>query len=154
MAEVLVDALNAALGVDGAFGPDAPPGSRAIEIATNNVASPDLARAFRVFGRPERAAICDCERRNAPALPQTLFLMTDEALLASLPSGRIAALACSDVCDAEAVLELFLAALSRAPSDDEARAALDHLRASRERVSGLADVLWALINTREFVLNQ
>ena len=54
MAEVLVDALNAALGVPGDFGPDAPKGARAIEIATNRVTSPDLARAFRVFGRPER----------------------------------------------------------------------------------------------------
>jgi hypothetical protein len=153
MAEVLVDAINAALGVPGDFGPDAPRGSRAIEIATNRVASPDLARAFRVFGRPERAAVCDCERPKAPALPQTLFLMTDDALLARLKSGRVGALAGSDRCDAEAVEALFLAALSRPPSWDEARSALDHLRTSPDRASGLADVLWALINTREFVLN-
>ena len=153
MAEVLVDAINAALDVPGDFGPDAPKGSRAIEIATNRVASPDLARAFRVFGRPERAAVCDCERPKAPALPQTLFLMTDDALLARLKSGRVGALAGSDRCDAEAVEELFLAALSRPPAEDEARSALDHLRTSPDRASGLADVLWALINTREFVLN-
>ena len=153
MAEVLVDAINAALGVPGDFGPDAPKGSRAIEIATNRVASPDLARAFRVFGRPERAAVCDCERPRAPALPQTLFLMTDDALLARLKSGRVGALAGSDRCDAEAVEELFLAALSRPPCEDEARSALDHLRTSPDRASGLADVLWALINTREFILN-
>ncbi len=154
MAEVLVDAINAALDVPGDFGPDAPKGSRAIEIATNRVASPDLARAFRAFGRPERTAVCDCERPKAPALPQTLFLMTDDALLARLKSGRVAALAASERCDAEAVEELFVAALSRPPREDEARSALAHLRASPDRVSGLADVLWALINTREFVLNR
>jgi hypothetical protein len=153
MAEVLVDALDAALGVPGDFGPDAPKGARAIEVATNRARSPDLARAFRVFGRPERAAVCDCERPKAPALPQSLFLMTDTALLGKLKAGRVRALAGSDLCNAEAVEELFLAALSRFPSDDEARAALDHLRASPDRASGLADVLWALINTREFVLN-
>ena len=37
MAEVVVDVLNAALGVAGDFGPDAPPGGRAIEVATNRV---------------------------------------------------------------------------------------------------------------------
>ena len=79
--------------------------------------------------------------------------MTDAALLAKLRSGRVRTLAGSGVCDAEAVEELFLAALSRPPSGDEARSALDHLRASPDRASGLADVLWALINTREFVLN-
>ena len=68
--------------------------------------------------------------------------MTDDALLARLKSGRVRALAGSDRCDAEAVDELFLAALSRPPSGDEARSALDHLRASHDRASGLADVLW------------
>jgi hypothetical protein len=153
MAEVLVDALDAALGVPGDFGPDAPKGARAIEIATNRVASPDLARAFRILGRPERASVCDCERPKAPALRQTLFLMTDSALLAKLKAGRIKTLAGSDRCDAEAVEELFLASLSRPPSWEEARSALDHLRRSADRASALADVLWALINTREFVLN-
>ncbi len=153
MAEVLVDALDAAFGVPGAFGPDAPKGARAIEIATNRPSRPDLARAFRIFGRPERAAVCDCERPKAPALPQTLFLMTDDALLARLKAGRVRTLAGSDRCDAEAVEELFLAALSRPPTWDEARSALDQLRTSPDRASGLADVLWALINTREFVLN-
>jgi hypothetical protein len=153
MAEVLVDALDAALGVTGEFGTDAPKGARAIQIATNRPASPDLARAFRVLGRPERASTCDCERPKAPALGQTLFLMTDDALLRKLKAGRVRTLAASDRCDAEAVEELFLAALSRPPSWDEARSALDHLRTSPDRTTGLADVLWALINTREFVLN-
>ncbi len=120
MAEVLVDALNTALGVAGDFGSDAPKGARAIEIATNRVASPDLARVFRVFGRPARAAVCDCERPGKPALPQTLFLMTDAALLDKIKSGRLKDLADSDRCDAEVVEELFLATLSRLPDDDEA----------------------------------
>ena len=153
MAEVLVDALDAALGVPGQLGPDAPKGIRAIEIATNRVASPDLARAFRILGRPERTSICDCERPRVQALPRTLFLMTDGPLLAKLKAGRVRTLAGSDLCDAEAVEELFLAALSRFPSRDEAQSALDHLRESPGRAPGLADILWALINTREFVLN-
>ena len=62
-------------------------------------------------------------------------------------------LAASDRCDREAVEELFLATLSRDPSPEEARSALDHLRSRPDRAGGLADVLWALLNTREFVLN-
>jgi len=153
MAEVLVDVLNTALGVAGDFGPDAPKGSRAIEIATNRVASRDLARVFRVFGRPARVAICDCERPGKPSLPQTLFLMTDAALLDKIKSGRLKELVGSDGCDAEVVEEMFLATLSRRPDDDEARSALDHLRNRPDRARGFADLVWALINTREFVLN-
>src|SRR5262249_40019927 len=77
MAEVVCDALSEAGGVREDFGPDAPPGSRAIEVATNRVRDRHLATVFRLFGRPERTAPCDCERSAEPALPQTLFLMTD-----------------------------------------------------------------------------
>ena len=79
--------------------------------------------------------------------------MTDAALLAKLKSGRVRTLAESDKCDAELVEELFLATLSRPPNRDEARSALDHLRTSPDRASGLADLLWALINISEVVLN-
>jgi hypothetical protein len=153
MAEVLVDALNDALGVPGEFGPDAPPGARAIEIATNHVESDDLARAFRIFGRPERTAVCDCERPQGPALPQTLFLMTDSGLLAKIKSGRLRRLLASDRANAEIVEELFLATLSRAPSCEEGSAALDHLAGRPDREAAFIDILWALINTREFILN-
>jgi hypothetical protein len=155
MAEVLVDALNDALGVPGEFGLDAPPGARAIEIATNRVQSPDLARAFRIFGRPRRTAVCDCERPHEPAVPQTLFLMTDSGLLAKIKSGRLRGLLGSGRPDAEIVAELFLATLSRAPDGDECQAGLDHVRgrSDRDRQAALVDILWALINTREFILN-
>jgi hypothetical protein len=153
MVEVLVDALNAALGVAGDFGPDAPAGARAIQLATNRAFSGDLARAFRIFSRPSRAAVCDCERPGMPALPQTLFLMTDGALVEKIKNGRVKELARSGGSDAEMVEEMFLVTLSRLPEADEARTALDHLRTNPDRESGLADMLWALINTREFILN-
>jgi hypothetical protein len=155
MAEVLVDALNDALGVPGEFGPDAPPGARAIEIATNRVQSPDLARAFRIFGRPRRTAVCDCERLQEPAVPQTLFLMIDSGLLTKIKSGRLRGLLGCGRPDAEIVEELFLATLCRAPAGDECQAALDHVRgrSDRDREAAFVDILWALINTREFILN-
>jgi Protein of unknown function (DUF1549)/Protein of unknown function (DUF1553) len=153
MVEVLVDVLNSALGVAGDFGPDAPAGARAIEVATNRALSPDLARVFRVFSRPARAAVCDCERPGMPALPQTLFLMTDAALVEKIKSGRVKELARSGGSDAEMVDEMFLVTLSRLPDALEAQTALDHLRTKPDRASGLTDMLWALINTREFILN-
>jgi hypothetical protein len=153
LAEVLVDALNDALGVQGQFGPDGPAGARAIEIATNRVESPDLARIFRIFGRPERTAVCDCERPRAPAVPQTLFLMTDPGLLAKIKSGRLRVLLECGQSDSEIVDELFLASLSRPPGDDESRAALEHIQERTDRAAAFVDILWALINTREFVLN-
>ena len=55
--------------------------------------------------------------------------MTDPALLAKIKAGRGSeASPGRSRCDAEAVEELFLATLSRPPTEDEARSALDHLR--------------------------
>jgi hypothetical protein len=153
LAEVVIDVLGAALGAPEDFGKDAPPGARAIEVAPNRVRDPHLARAFRVFGRPARTALCDCERPREPALPQTLFLMTDEPLLKRVRDGRLKGLLAGEKSDREVVEELFLATLSRPPDAGEERTALDHVRAKGDRCAGFADVVWALINTREFILN-
>jgi hypothetical protein len=153
MAEVLVDVLNDSLGVSGDFGVDASPGSRAIEVAANKVATPELARVFRIFGRPQRVATCDCERPRQAAMPQALYLMTDAALLDKVRNGRLRSLLESDRCDAEIIEELVLATLSRLPTRNELDAGLDHLRGGGDRAGAMADVFWALLNTREFVLN-
>jgi hypothetical protein len=153
MAEVVVDVLNCALGVREGFGDDMPPGTHAIEVAPNRVADGDLAYIFRIFGRPPRTATCDCERAAEPALPQSLFLMTDRSLLRKLAGGRLRRLLDAKMSDAEVLDELFLATLSRFPSGKEKRAALDHVRAKKDRQAAFVNVLWALINTREFILN-
>ena len=62
-------------------------------------------------------------------------------------------LVAAKLSDARVVEELFLATLSRSPNEDEKRAALDRVSAAPDREAGLTDVLWALINTREFILN-
>jgi hypothetical protein len=153
MAEVVADALDAALGVTGDRGPGLPPGCRAIEVAPNRVQDEHLAAVFRTFGRPARTTTCDCERSAEPAVPQTLFLMTDPALLQKLTAGRLAGLLTEKGADGEVVEELFLATLSRFPDGREKVAALAHVTGKKDRGRAFADVLWALINTREFILN-
>ena len=154
MAEVVVDVLNSALDVTENFGNDVPPGIKAIEVAPNRIQNANLAYIFRIFGRPPRAASCDCERAMEPALPQTLFLMTDQTLMTKIQNGRLRKLlADNKLNDAQVVEELFLATLSRFPTEQEKRWALDHVKTAASRQAGFVDVLWALINTREFVLN-
>ena len=153
MAEIVADALDAALGATEDFGPGLPSHCRAIEAAPNRVQNAHLAMIFRVFGRPARTTTCDCERSAEPAVPQTLFLMSDPVLLKKLTNGRLAKLFAEKKPDDEAIEELFLATLSRLPDQRERSAALAHVRCKKERTKAFADVLWALINTREFILN-
>jgi Protein of unknown function (DUF1549)/Protein of unknown function (DUF1553)/Bacterial Ig-like domain (group 2) len=156
MAEQVVDVLNAALGVDEVFGVDAPAGYKMVEVGASRLnASPNLTYILRIFGRPPRTTACDCERSAEPALPQTLFRMTDPGLLLKMrsPNGRVMTIAKKKLADDATVEEMFLATLSRFPSDREKTEALKFLQENTNKGEALADVMWALINTREFILN-
>lgn len=164
-AEQVIDVLNSALGVDEDFGKAAnlPGGRKMSEIgatmlggtagpANNN---PQLGYILRIFGRPARSTACDCERSAEPALPQKLFLMTDTALMAKLksPNGRIAELVKAKKSEEECVNELFLASLGRSPNAAEKAKSLEFLKDANNKSDALGDMIWALINTREFILN-
>jgi hypothetical protein len=152
-AEAVVDVLNSALGATEDFGSDVPKGIHAIEIGPNRVQNGHLARIFRIFGRPVRVALCDCERTFEPAVPQTLFLMSDEQLLKKMKEGRVQSLLADRKTNEQIVDELFLATQSRLTDEKEKHAALGHLKGKSDRQAAFVDMLWALINTREFVLN-
>jgi hypothetical protein len=166
MAEVVVDVINAALGATETFvagvnkkakgtTPAPRPNIRAIEFGASQVQSQTVAYAFRIFGRPPRTSACDCERAMDPALPQKLYLMTDPGLIGKLnnPQGRLQKLLKSDLSDERILEELFLATLSRMPSAEDRQAFSDHRLRVTDRRSAFADTFWALINTREFILN-
>jgi hypothetical protein len=72
-------------------------------------------------------------------------------LLERIPQGHVGRLAASDASDREIVDELFLLSLSRWPDEDERKAALEYVARTENRVSGFRDILWSLLNTREFV---
>ncbi|MDY3561156.1 DUF1549 and DUF1553 domain-containing protein [Gemmata sp. JC673] len=156
MAEQVVDVLNAALGVDETFGgADAEfAGLKMVEVGSSRLAS-TVSYALRIFGRPPRTTACDCERAMEPALPQTLFRMTDAAVLAKFTSGtgRVAKLAKSKLSPEEIVDEAFLSTLSRLPTTKEKADGLEHLKGAKNRTEGVTDLVWALVNTREFILN-
>lgn len=154
MAEQVVDVLNTALGVTENFGPEVPPNIRAIEIAPSRLQqSPNLTNMMRIFGRPTRTTTCDCERPQEPSLPQTLFLWTDPVLLKKITDGRLKELLASKKGDEEVIEELMLATLSRLPRDEEKKKLLDHIAKQPSRQAGFVDVVWVLINMREFILN-
>lgn len=153
MAEQVVDVLNAACDVDENFGNDAPTGKKMTEIGASRL-NAQVAYALRIFGRPPRTTACDCERAAELALPQTLFRMTDPTVAAKLgQSRRLAALVKAKATDEQCVEELFLGTLSRFPTDKEKGDAVTYIAGEKNRPQALQDVLWALINTREFILN-
>jgi len=154
MAEQVVDVLNSAIGVDEQFGNEAPAGKKMTEVGASRLNNANLAYVLRIFGRPPRTTACDCERAAEPALPQTLFRLSDPALMQKLRANtNRAAKIAKAMSDDKAIEELFLAALTRLPTDTEKEQALKFVKSEPNRTFALQDVMWALINTREFILN-
>jgi len=68
--------------------------------------------------------------------------------------GRAARLAGSKLTDDQVLDELFLATLSRLPSDGERSLLAVAFRESPgKRRAAIEDVLWTLLNTKEFLYN-
>jgi hypothetical protein len=148
-AEVLLDALADLTEVPEAF-EAAPPRSRASAIWTHRVPSLFL----DTFGRPDPNQDPPCERTSDTSVVQALHLMNAPGLDAKLSSdeGRVARLARGDSPPRAIVEELYLLAYGRFPTDEErpiGEGVFAEPGADRRRA--IADLLWALINSPEFV---
>jgi hypothetical protein len=128
------------------------PGSRAVQVWNNRLDSDFL----DAFGRPNPSADPPCERERESSVVQALHLMNSTRLMSKIsnPAGRAAKLAESDRKPEEIVAELYLAAYSRPPTAEETRIAVEAFSApGATRKSATEDILWALINSAEFVFN-
>jgi hypothetical protein len=108
-----------------------------------------------VFDRPPRSSACECARSTGASLPQVLHLVNSSDIEDKIASdrGRVARFVQSKMPLEKAVEELYLAALARYPDAGELRKALLYLTQQRDHRRGLEDLVWALLNTREFMFN-
>ena len=131
-AEVLLDAIDQLTGAKSDFA-DLPAGTRAISLPDNsyNRASPFL----KVFGRPEGASVCECERVQSASLGQSLHLMNAADVKAKLPrpAGAPITLPRPTSPEPKSIRELYLAAFSREPKADELRIAETYRRQAAHR---------------------
>jgi len=153
LAESLLDAVNSALETVEDFGKDAPPGSQAIELAPNRFSDSRINELFRILGRGDRRSLCDCDRAAGPTIRQPILFMSDPRILQKIQNGRLARLLAENKSDEEVVTEFYLAILSRLPDAKEREFAIAHVASCVDRTVGLADLVWALINSREFQTN-
>ena len=147
-AEVLLDAVDEAVDVPSSF-QAMPAASHAIQAWSYKIDS----HLMDAFGRPNSSSDCPCERDTHMSVVQSLHLMNSKDLQAKLsnPKGRACKLADSNKSVPEIVNELYLSTLSRLPTADEIQLASDAFKENRQ--TGCEDVLWALLNSPEFVFN-
>ena len=159
-AEQLLDALSQVMEVPVQFA-GYPLGMRANQIPAppqsgrrgfNNVGE----RFLKVFGKPDRLLTCECERNEDQGLLHAFQLITGELLndMIREPNNRLGKLLKSEKTNAEILDEFYLSALCRRPTETEAKKILALLSAAKDRRTAWEDVLWAVVNSKEFLLRR
>jgi Protein of unknown function (DUF1553)/Protein of unknown function (DUF1549) len=149
-AEQLADAIDFATGTREKY-PGLPLGTRAIQLPDPNVRS----YLMDVFGRPSRQIACECERTTRPNVAQALHLLNGDFLNRKIADakGRIEAGMKAKRDTKEMIEELYLATLSRPPRVEEVSKANGWVASAGSPKEGLQDLLWVLLNSREFLFN-
>ena len=113
-------------------------------------------RFLRIFGKPERLLNCDCERSDNTTLAQALQLITGEVINTAIaqPDNCLGKMLKTKMSNAAIIEELFLASLCRYPSPRESAVLVKQVEESGQRREALEDVLWGLLNSKEFLLRK
>ena len=108
---------------------------------------------LELFGRPTRDTAYESQRDNQPSMRQAMHMLNSPQIEGRLGSSpRLKRLASEK--DDQVVEELYLAALSRLPGESEKAKALAYLdRNKKNRSQSIQDLLWAILNTKEFLFN-
>jgi hypothetical protein len=146
-AEQLLDAVSRVTAIPEHFW-RMPEGSWATQLPIS-APSPFLA----AFGQPPRESACQCERVTEPSLQQALQLLNGSTVRDRVhsPESRLHQLLAAGKSVREIHDEIYLAALCRKPQPVEVERALRYVAAKGDRREAMEDLLWAVLNTREFI---
>ena len=150
-AEVTLDAIDTLTGKQTAFAGTLA-GTRSVQLPDANFNNYFLT----VFGRPNGDSACECERVSEANLAQSIHLINSAEILAKVGGeGRASRLSADKERDDLAKIdELYLVAFSRPASNGETATIQTYLAAHADnRQAAYEDILWSLLNTKEFLFN-
>jgi hypothetical protein len=149
-AESLLDSLVQTTGVAENFG-GAPAGFTAAQLPDADVQSDFL----NLFGKPQRMEACECERDDGSNMLQALHFINGSTILTRLsnPGGRVVALVKQQPDDRLLITQLYLWSLVRNPDEKELGVAVEFFKSKEgKRDEAAQDLMWALLNSRDFLL--
>ncbi|MFN9374937.1 MAG: DUF1549 and DUF1553 domain-containing protein [Planctomycetaceae bacterium] len=151
-AEVLYDGLHQVTATTQSYS-GLPEGTSAMQLPDPTVGPYFL----KVFGQPQADTACECERSQEANLAQSLHLLNSSEVQGKISnaSGRSAILTNDkERTDEQKIQELYRWVYSRNPDAEEMQIALGHLKKHEQNKKvAWEDIIWALINTKEFLFN-
>jgi hypothetical protein len=145
-APVFADAVVQVTGVPDVYAGHSA-GTRAVQLISPATPAP----ALDVLGRCDRKRTCEGSSRTGGGLAQALHLINGSTINDKLRGGLVAQLESRP--NRELIETAYLRALTRRPSEEEFSAWDSVLPHDATRADGVADLLWALLNSREFGFN-
>jgi hypothetical protein len=155
-AEVLIDAIDQITGTTEKYTSPIPEpftfipeNQRSIALADGSITSSFL----ELFGRPARDTGLESERNNRPSSAQSLHLLNSSHIQQKIAqSSLLRSLRRSQGSPAGAITEIYVAVLSRYPTPAELQTVGTYARAGTAQPrETLVDLVWALINSDEFL---
>lgn len=151
-AEVLYDALHQVTATTQGYN-GLPAGTLALQLPDPTVGPYFL----KVFGQPQADTACECERSQEANLAQSLHLLNSSEIQSKISSGSgRSAILTNDKnrTDEEKIKELYRWVYSRNPDAEELKIALAHVaKHEQNKKTAYEDIIWALLNTKEFLFN-
>jgi len=166
-AEVLIDAICQITGTTESYSSDIPEpftfipeNQRSIKLSDGSITSPFL----DLYGRPSRDTGYASERNNTPSASQKLHLLNSTHIQTKIlrnkkllgqqwvksKGKKKAQLQWGE--PNQAIESMYLSILSRYPTQQEIGIAIDYARESGEnRYNASVDLVWALLNSKEFM---
>ena len=159
-AEVLLDAIDQVTNVPSSFdGYDR--GTRAGQLPGVNKTyrreTPKGGLKFlELFGKPARIMTCACERMNETTLGQVFELTSGKLIHQKLSdeNNAVDELMQQQLSETEIVDELYWRTLSRPATDTERTSLSGYVTEAKDKRRAYEDVLWGLINSKEFLMRR
>ncbi len=147
-AEPLLDAIDHATGVKTKF-PNLPLGTRAIDLPDAEYNDYFL----NTFAKPRRTSVCECERSPDANLAQALHTLNGDTLAKKIAdkNGFVTQQLATKPDHEDLVRRLYLNALCRLPTEAELDYSRQLLSESATPEEAYEDLLWALINSKQFL---
>ena len=111
-----------------------------------------LGHFMRQFGQSDRETIEGA--RQVATVPQILAMFNGPITHAMLEKGSVIYDEVSSHGPEQAIDVVFLSVLTHRPSVDDRRFAVQEVLTAENRATGFGNVIWALLNTREFIFIQ
>jgi hypothetical protein len=111
---------------------------------------------LEIFGKPPRLLTTDTERSCECNMGQVFQMISGPTVneLLAAKENRVTRLLAGSRSNREIVEELFWRALTRAPTLQELDNLLANLESTRDRRAELEDLMWGLLNSKDFVFRR